>query len=244
MAIKGFSQQVAIDEDNNLLFVGRPNSFQIQSNVQNREVLGYQWDNPDGILQTVDSFITQETFDFTTGTGSIDRPELSRILNQQVSTSPSVDLPISEKYTIGAGGVTPVAGLILDQAVQVAELSDTDPVQYEQIASGGSPTATQFDVTAGNVNFNASEAGKTVIVSYTKNYTSLKTIGVEDAPLGDLAFIGRIIGPRFGTSPFFYIPRASRISGFALGVEDTSITYRATVKEPFVRPIVLAFDLT
>ena len=115
MAIKGFSQQVAIDEDNNLLFVGRPNSFQIQSNVQNREVLGYPWDNPDGLLQTVDSFITQETFDFTIGTGSIDTPELSRIFNQQVSTSASVDLPISEKYTVGAGGTTPVAGLLLPE---------------------------------------------------------------------------------------------------------------------------------
>jgi len=241
MAIKGFGQVVSIDSTSKL-WVDRLSSIEITANVDTREVDGYPFDNPDGLLQIVDAFIRRETFDVTVGTGSFDKYTIARVFDQRLSTESSVVLPHSELITVGAGGVTTITGLTLDQAVGVYLPNDTAPVQFSQITTG-SPTATQHIVTADTLTLNTALTGQRIIVNYSKTYSAVENIGIANNPIGDLGLVGRLIGTRFPVAPLFFIPKISRFSGFTFGGETSDITYRAQLKAPFAKPIIFAFDI-
>jgi hypothetical protein len=241
MAIKGKGNLVTFGK-NGQLYVGRFSAVDFAQEVQTKEVEGYPFDNPDGLLQIVDAFITKETFNVKVSTGSFDKLEMSRIFDQQITKSPSILLPQSQQLVVGVGGAITVTGLIANQQVGVFVPSDTAPKQLTQIVSG-SPTVDQFTVTADTVTVAAALIGKTVIVNHIKAYTDIETLGATNAPIGDLGFVGRLIGPRFEIGPLFYIPKMSRFSGFGFGGENSEVTYRATVKSPYAKPIIFAFDV-
>lgn len=242
MAIKGYGNLVMFDEEGKL-YIDRLSEIQFGQDVQARDVLGYPYDNPDGLLQVVDSFRTSETFSCQVTTGSFDKLAIARLFNQQIKKE-SISFPHSEKLKIGVTA-TPeiaIASLVANQQVGVFLPSDKNPIQFTQTTSAPT-TADTFQVTAGKIIFAASNAEKTVIVNYFKGYTDIETIGVSNNPIGDLAFTGRLIGPRFDVGPQFYIPRLVQNSGFSFGGENSQVTFRATVKEPFARPIVFAYDI-
>jgi hypothetical protein len=241
MAIKGYGNIVAIDSTGKL-WVDRLSAVEISVDADTREVDGYPFDNPDGLLQIVDAYIRRETYNVQISTGSFDRQTIARVFDQKITTESSVVLPHSELLTVGAGGVTTVTGLTLDQAVGVYLPNDTDPVQFTQITTGV-PTAVQHIVTANTLTLNTSRTGQKVIVNYLKTYSAQQSIGVTNNPIGDLGLVGRLIGTRFAIAPLFYIPKISRFSGFSFGGESSEITYRAQIKAPFAKPIIFAFDV-
>jgi hypothetical protein len=241
MAIKGYGNVIAIGSDSKL-WVDRLSAVEIAVDADTREVDGYPFDNPDGLLQIVDAYIRRETYNVTLSTGSFDQQTIARVFDQKITTETSVVLPHSELLTVGAGGVLTITGLTLNQAVGVYLPDDTAPIQFTQITTG-SPTAVQHIVTANTLTTDTSNTGKKVIVNYLKTYTSQAAIGVTNNPIGDLGLVGRLIGTRFAIPPLFYIPKISRFSGFSFGGETSEITYRAQVKAPFAKPIIFAFDV-
>ncbi|HEY9826049.1 MAG TPA: hypothetical protein V6D19_11410 [Stenomitos sp.] len=241
MAIKGYGNVLTFDA-NNKLYVGRFSQILFQVDVATREVDGYPFNNADGALQIVDAFVTRETFNCQISTGSFDKSELARVFDQTIQRQTSIVLPVSQQLTVANDNTLTVSGLTVNQSVGVFQPSDTDPKQLTQITSG-SPTADQYSVTANTITFHSSKANQTVIINYLKTHTNIDTIGATNNPVGDLSFVGRLIGPRFPTAPLFYIPKMSRFSGFNFGGENSEITYRATVKAPFAKPIIFAFDV-
>jgi hypothetical protein len=235
MAVKGYSRLLSFDTDGKLL-VGRMSEFTITEQVQTKEVDGWPYENPDGILQTVDAWLAQQKFDIKVGTGSFDKLTISQAFDQKLKTEASVLLPHNELLTVGAGGTIAIAGLIANQSVGVFLQSDTDPVQYEQITTG-TPTDKQFTVTA------ASQVGKQVIVNYFKSYSAIESLGVSNNPIGYLGMIGRMILTRTKIGPLVYIPKMTKFSGVTFGGEKSEVTYRALLKPPFAKPVVFCFDV-
>lgn len=241
MAIKGYGNMVMFDQDGKL-YVGRPSQIQFQVDVQNRDVDGYPYENPDGVMQIVDSFINRETFNCQVSTASFDKTEMARVFDQDI-VKRNVLLPHSEKKTISASPAQiAVTGLAANQEVGVFLPSDTEPKSLTQSTSTPA-SADEFQVTSNTIVFDDANAGKEAIINYFKSYTNVETIGVESSPIGDVGFAGRLIGPRFTTGPLFYIPRMSRISGFTFGGDTAQISYRAVLQTGFAKPIVFAFDL-
>jgi hypothetical protein len=241
MAVKGYSRLLSFDTDGKLL-VGRMSEFTITEQVQTKEVDGWPYENPDGILQTVDAWLAQQKFDIKVGTGSFDKLTISQAFDQKLKTEATVLLPHNELLTVGAGGTIAIAGLIANQSVGVFLQSDTDPVQYEQITTG-TPTDKQFTVTAGNITMAASQVGKQVIVNYFKSYSAIESLGVSNNPIGYLGMIGRMILTRTKIGPLVYIPKMTKFSGVTFGGEKSEVTYRALLKPPFAKPVVFCFDV-
>lgn len=242
MAIKGYGNLVMERAEDGSLFVDRLSQLQFSVDVQNRDVDGYPFDNPDGLLQIVDSFITRETFDVQVTTGSFDKLVMQRVFDQLAQSS-NVTLPHSEKKVVGVSPAEiSITGLVADQQVGVFIESDTNPIALTQTTSAPA-TANEFQVATDKIVFEASRAGASVIVNYHKAYTAIESLGVTNNPVGEIGFAGRLIGPRFAVGPLFYIPKMSRISGFQFGGENSQITYRATAKAGFAKPIIFAFDV-
>jgi hypothetical protein len=240
VAIKGFGFTGFLS-DTGKLFVGRPNQIQVSSDLNTQDINGYPFSNSSGTLQIVDSYGELEIYNVSITTASYDKLELQRVLDQYTSIEGSISLPEAREFVIGAGGVVTVTGLILDQAVGAFIQSDTAPVQSSQITTGV-PTAAQHIVTANTVTFNSAQIGKTVVIQYTKAFTSVETLGAQDLPIGNMLFFGRVIGTRFAIAPRLFIPKMVRRSGINLGAGDTTTEYRALVKAPFAKPVLIAFD--
>lgn len=241
MAIKGMSRLLSYDSDGKLL-VGRMSEFTLTEQVQTKEVDGWPYDNPDGTLQTVDAWLSQQKFDVKVSTGSFDKYSISQVFDQKLKTESTVLLPHNELLTVAAGGTIAITGLTANQAVGVFLQDDTAPVQYEQITTG-TPTDKQFTVTANTLTLAASQVGKQVIVNYFKTYSAVESIGVTNNPIGTLGLIGRFILTRSKIGPLIYIPKMTKFSGVTFGGEKADITYRALLKPPFAKPFVIAFDV-
>ncbi len=240
MAIKGWGS-VGFVSNTGKLFVSRPNSIEISSDLTAEDVEGYPFSNPSGTLQIVDSYNSLETFTATIGTASFDKIELQRVMDQYANTAATISLPEAFEAAVPAGGTMPIAGLVADQAVAVSVQSDTAPLQLTQ-GTTAPATPNAYQVTAGNIVFNAAQIGKTVAGQYTKSFSNVEVIGNVDNPIGDLMFFGRMIGTRFPIAPRIYIPRMTRRSGISLGGGESSTEYRLLLKAGFPRPFLIAFD--
>jgi hypothetical protein len=241
VAIKGFGFCGVVSQSGKLI-VGRPNSIEIKSDLTSQDVQGYPFNNAAGILQIVDSFAQLETFSCTLKTASFDKVEIQRMMDQFTNTAASIALPEAAQYTISATPFTiAVAGLTVDQPVAAMIESDTAPVMLTQTTTAPS-TATQYQVTAGNVVFHSSQAGKVVDIQYNKTFTSVEVLGNVDNPVGQLMFFGKLIGTRFAIAPRIYIPKLIRRSGVSLGGAENTTEYRALLDSRFGKPILIAFD--
>jgi hypothetical protein len=240
MAIKGWGS-VGFASTNGKLFISRPNSIEIASDLSAEDVQGFPFTNQSGTLQIVDSYNSLETFKATVKTASFDKIEIQRMMDQFTTTVASgISLPEAAEFVITAATM-PVVGLVADQAVAVAIQSDTNPLQLTQ---GTVPpaTANAYQVTAGNIVFNAAQVGKTAVIQYLKAFPNVEIIGNTDAPIGDLMFFGKLIGTRFAIAPRVYIPRMTRRSGINIGGKEASVEYRLLLKAGFSRPFQIAFD--
>lgn len=240
MAIKGFGYMAWIATDGKL-FLGRPNQITVQSDLQSNTIQGYPFANPSGLLQDVDSYATSETYTATMQTASVDIPELQRTLDQLTTTEATIVLPEVKEYTANGTGVVTVTGLVANQQCGVFFQDDQNAKVLTQVASA--PTADQFSVTANTITLNAARANQKVVISAFKSFSTVQALGVQDVPLGDLAFVGRLIGTRFATAPLMYIPRMTRISGINLGGDNISTQYKCVLKAGFAKPLVLAFGV-
>jgi hypothetical protein len=240
MAIKGWGS-VGFVSTNGKLFVSRPNSIEIASDLSAEDVPGYPFTNPSGTLQIVDSYNSLETFKATIKTASFDKIEIQRMMDQfSTVVASGVTLPEAAEFAITTATM-PVAGLVADQAVAASIQSDTAPIQLTQ-GTIAPATANAYQVTAGNIVFNAAQVGKTVAIQYLKAFTNVEIIGNTDNPIGDLMFFGRIIGTRFAIAPRLYIPRMTRRSGINIGGKEASVEYRLLLKAGFNRTFQIAFD--
>jgi hypothetical protein len=240
MAFKGWGNITILDRLGKL-WIDRFQEIVVTEDLQTREVFGYPFDNDDGLLQTVEAFGTRQTYNVQVTTGSFDKYTIARTFDQQIVQSPSLQLPHAESYIVPANGQIDIASLVLNQQVGAFLESDTNPLQLTQSTSA--PTASTHQVVAGQVLIAPVHAGKKVILQYLKTYSNLQTIGVESQPLGDLGFLGRQIGPRFEIGPLVYIPSMSKFSGASYGGENSQVTYRAKVKSPFAKAVIVAFDV-
>jgi hypothetical protein len=240
MAIKGYGNLLIIDK-NGKLWVDRFSKIEFAEDLQTREVFGYPFDNDDGLLQAVDAFATRQTFNCQVETGSFDKYAIARTFDQQLVKTANLVLPHAESYVVPNNGEITIAELVANQSAGVFLQSDTNPLQLTQTTT--TATATTFVVSAGKVTLDTSHAGKTAIVNRFKTYTDIETLGVSNTQIGEVAFTGRTIGPRFSLGPQFYIPKMAKFSGTNFGGETSQVTYRALLKPPFAKPIVFAFDV-
>ena len=243
---EGLGQLVLANADK--VYVGRLNVFQLTNEIETKEATA--WPFGGGALQVVDSVKSTETWTLKVGMSSFDKVDLSLIMDEYIQTTASISLPTAAQGTVPATSTytITVTSLTVDQSVQVAVISDTNPQILTQIdnADVGTIVAGEFAVSANTITFHSAQAGAVVVYRYMKSYTNVETIGAgaTGTEWGQLGFSGILIGPRFPTGTKLYLPKVTRKSGFDLAVQDETtaeLEYSVEVAAGFRKQYVIAF---
>jgi hypothetical protein len=173
-------------------------------------------------LQVADETTKQQEYQITANIQSLDELDIDEwVFGQKSATQSNITVPKITCVTVPL--VSPytatVTGLTVDQAIEATILTANAPgkVYLTQIASAGSPTDGQFDVTADTITFNAAQAGKTVAIWYFEEEASITAIGgtAGFVEVGTFEMVGRLTTTRTNTQ-FLWMPRVRYNGGFTL----------------------------
>lgn len=184
-------------------------------------------------LQDVDIAEKESSMTVTLETGSLDEESISWLLfNNKFATSASIALPEFRRGTI-VGGAVANPDLAIDRIVEVTVLSDNAPgnTKLTRQPQGTGVTPTNFEVSAGQLDFDASLEGKSIAYYYRKTYTNIKTIGGENYdPYVNIEIAGKICGTRFDGMKIWF-PRCTSLTGvnFDPGGDSFSREYKALI---------------
>ncbi|MFB2832984.1 hypothetical protein [Floridanema evergladense] len=217
--ITGKGKILLAKPEDDILYVGRWSAFSFGKEVEFKEAKA--WPFSGGSQQIIDSEVGSTTYTLKLTTQSVNKLDLSHILDVKMATSTSVNFPVSMQTTVPA---TPfevvVSGLTADQNVQVFLVDDTNPKFLEQVTTAPA-AAGEYQITAGKIVFNSTEAGKTVIYRYVKAFTSVETLGVENATsYGYFEYSGIIEGPRMPSKSILHLGKIKLKGSFELAVAD------------------------
>ena len=213
----------------------RPATITMDLEVEEAEASGFPF--VPGPIQVVDSAITKETWTITMALQSIDKQTLSWNLDTQYATA-TPSFPVTKSGVVVAGAITD-ADIEADQLVWAQVLSNTSPLNLQQIAAAGSPTAVQFEADSGSLGFNTALNGSTIAYTYFKALSSGEVMGGQtaSASYGNLSYYGYFKGTRADFE--IYIPQMARSGGLSLPLgrsEDTELTYKLTTPAGWNRP--------
>lgn len=210
---------LAIPEDD-ILYIGRWSAFSFGKEVEFKEAKAWPFEG--GSQQIIDSEVGSTTYTLKLTTQSVNKLDLSHLLDVKMGTSTSVNFPVSAQATIPSA--TPfeltVAGLTADQEVQVMLIDDIAPKFMSQVTVAPTATGT-YQVTSGKIVFDEDDAGKVVVYRYSKAFTSVETLGVENAtPYGYYEYSGIIEGPRMPNKSILHLGKVKLKGSFELAVAD------------------------
>jgi len=226
---------------NSVLHIFKPVSANLETTTEEIEASGFQFD--EGPIQVLDSAIIKETTTLNLTQESLDKLDLSMVLDQKEATVASIAVPTITKVLVPA---TPfevtIAALTLNQDVVATILSDTAPVYLKRVAIAPA-AADEFQVTAGKLIFHSGAVGASVAVWYTKTETALPMIGGTnpDSSYGEMSFSGILKGTRMRKRIF--IPRITRTGDKTLGVsgsvEAAELSYKCLAPAGWSKPYAI-----
>lgn len=195
-------------------------------------------------LQDVDVSEKENSMTVTLGTQSLDEQSINWILfNNREQSSASIVLPNVKSATI-IGGVISDADLALDQIVEVTLLSDSAPgnMPLTQQPDGTGVTATTFEVSTGQINFDASLNGKQAVYYYRSTYTTKPVVGGNTPynPYTEIEIFGKICGTRFAPMRVWF-PRCTSLSGMNLDPKADEFTREYKALVPFELGFVVPY---
>ena len=173
-------------------------------------------------LQVSDETTKQQEYQITANIQSLDSLDIDEwVFGQKSSTQTNVLVPKTICVTVpetSPYNVT-VTGLTVDQAIEATVLTAIAPgkLYLTQIASAGTPTDGQFEVTADTVSFAAEQAGKKVAIWYFEEEASITAIGGSAGfvEVGTFEMVGRLTTTRTNTQ-YLWMPRVRYNGGFTL----------------------------
>ena len=236
----------------NKVKLNRASTFSIARNVETLETSRA----PDcSIGPAFDSAVVEQrvTYELSYVSPAFDEASISEFFDQQITegNTTAIGLPTFVCQTLttanAPGGTLPYAALTLNETIQVNVNTQYTQEMLTQVTAAPA-AANEFQVTAGNVVFDASQvdAGKTASISRTADQTPLKYIGgpAPAAPYGAREFYGVIQGLA-GDDPWhIWFPSALPTGNRSLdtGADSTTFTYRASTPSGFSFPY-LAWQL-
>ena len=199
-----------------------------------------------GIMLTTASAITAETFSLNLTYQFNDWTNLQLLFGEIATTEASVSLPVAKAAEVPAGLVITDADITAQTApsVCVTDITNSELLLVDVGNPGTAAPGTVAVNEAGNLTFDAAQAGITVEYVVDKTYTSIEAIGVADDVdfLTNLTFTGLIASTPDGEEGYqIVIERLERISTptitLAGDVAEISIEYRCIVppgkRKPF-----------
>lgn len=186
-----------------------------------------------GPIGEVDSTVNKIAWKLTVEQQSVDRQALERIFDRKFTNTSTEIVPTIATYPVPATGPAEVAiaGITSTDDISVALLQDTAPGNLSLTKVGAAPAAGEFQVTAGKILVNSSEAaGKNIFVYRRKALTTAEySIGGTNpvVTLGNMEFYGTACNARLGTF-HFWMPSVARESGvdFASDAGEYSVEYK------------------
>lgn len=226
--IRGMSAVGARDENSYYPFY--ISTFVLKEDVTNKDVKGYPLVNC-GSIQNLGTIQEESTFTVSLGTQAIDNNVLSLLgFNQKESaTAMTIDLPSISSGAIPSAGPyeIAVAGLTTNSIVSVTVLN----VSKTPMIRAATAAPNTYQVAAGKLVFDASDAGKQVII-YQRKTLSVKTIGGEN-PIDrydNVEIFGKICGSRLNDK-MIWMPNCSSITGVNIDpkAEEMTRDFRASL---------------
>jgi hypothetical protein len=185
-------------------------------------------------LQILDTVTTKSTWELTANIQAADKLDINEwVFGQKEGTISSIAVPVTGSGIVTSGVIT-VTGLTVDQVVDVTVLSDTSPGKtvLTQIASAGTPSAGEYEVTSNTITFNAAQEGLAVSYYYLKTETSLQSIGGTNTlnPVEEFEMMGKFNTTRTQTINI-WLPKCKFSSGttFAVGGDSFERTMKVLV---------------
>lgn len=143
------------------------------------------------------------------------------IMNERKQSTPSIIVPNTVAATIVGGSVT-VAGLTLDQQIGATILITAKPgkIPLTQQASGTGVTATTFEVSVGQVDFDATYEGRQVLIFYYETVTNQEGYGGNRSlsRFDDVEFAMKVCGDKMSDKRFWF-PKCTSNTGLNLDLQ-------------------------
>lgn len=245
--LTGKGKIILAKPEDDILYVGRWSAFSFGKESEFKEAKAWPFEG--GSQQVVDSELGSVTYTLTLTTQSVNKLDLSHLLDTQIGQSTSVQFPVSFQGVVPASGAAEitVAGLTENQSVQVAVVSDTNPAFLTQVTAAPA-AALQYQVAAGKIVFNATEAGKLVVYRYMKTFSNIETLGVENAtPYGYFEYSGIIEGPRMPGKTLLHLGKIKSKGNAELAIADDvpeiEVEYSVATPEGWRQPWRVGFGL-
>ncbi len=232
---------------NDKLYAPRANSFTLT--LENTQQEAKAWSSGScGPAQTVDKVTSDSTWTLRVGTSSFDKLDISFMMDEIISTSPTAVFPQVQTAVVPADLTLTVTGLVANQDVAISVDDWSVATRLLTQVTGAAPGPNEFAVTADTITFNAAESGKPIVFIYDKTYTSSETIGLETnfSRWGSVCFTGVACGPRFPQAMQIFVPSLTRTGNFDFslsGGNETTVEleFTPTVIAPYRKPVLVRF---
>ena len=212
-------------------------SFSLAEEKETQDAEGYPV-NDIAPLQILDTVDVRSTWTLTCSLQSVDNLDINEwIFGQRPGTISSISIPQTGAGTVPASSpyTLTVTGLTVDQAVDVTVLNDVDPgkTYLTQIASAGTPSSGEFEVTANTMTFHSSAAGKAVVYYYMHTVTNLVSVGGSNTldPVEEFEMIGKYKTTRTGVRNI-WLPRCKFNAGVTFDPQADSFERELKVLVP------------
>ena len=238
--LEGFGGFVLRDPTNDEAYAIRPNAFTITQEITSENILAYPTAGVN-TLQTLTTVTTETTYTLSIDSGWLAEESLPFLFNQRPSTG-DITVLRQEVVTVPAAGATQevtVTGLTADQDIQATIISNSDGDTYMtqvDTATGAAATG-EFDVSADTISFASveSDAGKSVLITYTAAETGLTYIGgpATIATQGTIEFFGKVA---FSDAPSdiwsLWCKEVVKNDGFEFGSDTDNSTFAYSLNTP------------
>lgn len=212
------------NQTNNFIYPGKFVSFELSGDSSSNSSQGYV----NGVIQTLSSAVSSETFTLTLTTQDVDFFALAWGFDALPATTASAVFPVTRTATTDGSGV-----------INDADVSGATEVFCYLDSTTNSNTAApvpddSVTVGAGTITI-SSLPNQPIVYQFDKTYTNIQTIGYEAevTKFGSLSFSGIAYGTKFkGGRTGVYIPDITRQSSPSLSTADVpelSVTYGVNV---------------
>lgn len=235
------------------LYENRLTEFTLEYASEEREVPGIV-DGSD-IVQTLDSYLTSETYTLTTTTESIDSQLLALLVGESWALTDSysakdffratvpADLTIEDDRILTGFGVADIQVTIVQGSATVGR-----PRPLSITTSTATADSVQLDAANNALIFHSSHAGAAVKVSPKTTYTNKYTLGYEQdyGSLTNLQFVGiaSLTSGRAGAGTnriLIHVPQLSKSGGWTLGIgaeSSVDLSFKCIVSGANRKPVI------
>jgi hypothetical protein len=236
ITVSGFGSFVFRDTTNDEVTAMRPNAFTLSRDVTSEDILFYP-NSGVNTLQTLTTITTETSWTLSVESGWFSDQMIPFLFDQRAEAATTRTLLKSQVSTIPA---TPhevtITGLTADQDTVHCTLIDNsngDTYMTRVATATGAGATGEFDVSADTITFDASDEGKSVLITYEIAESVAGYGGAATAsPLGTIEFAGKFKASNSATTYGIWLPSITLAAGLEFGSGVDNLTYEFSVGTP------------